>query len=65
MYYPFAERFDVAMPEFCGFDLRAAVDGKIGSWLEAMEQRDAVKAAAADPKLLLNAFRCFLCSIAY
>lgn len=56
-YYPFAERFELAMPEFCSFDLHAAGDGCISRWLKAMQERDTIRASMADRSLLLSAFR--------
>jgi hypothetical protein len=56
-YYPFAERFDVAMPAFCGFNMRSQENRAIRNWLEAMEGREAVMTCAVDAGLLLEAFK--------
>lgn len=56
IYYPFAERFAIAMPEFCKFDVRATHQ-IYGSWLDAMQGRKSAQISSANPDLLLKAFR--------
>ena len=51
------ERFALALPEFASYDVRAACDGSIGNWLDAMQQLECCQVAAANPQLLLQAFR--------
>lgn len=55
IYMPFMERFTIAMPTFAGYDLPT---GAVKRWCEAMQQRDSVQVAAADPQKLLAAYRC-------
>lgn len=57
MYMPFMERFALVLPEFANFSLTEACHGDIGSWLTAMQQLECCQLAAADPQLLLKAFR--------
>jgi glutathione S-transferase len=56
-YYPFARRFDVGMPHFCGYDLSAALGGSVGGWLQAMGQRESCGITTADDALLLAAYQ--------
>lgn len=53
---PFIRRFAVAAP-LIGYDVRAAGGGAVGRWLDALDARPSGAAAAADPSLLLEAFR--------
>ena len=55
VYLPFAERFAVGVQEFCNFDMAAAEDGKIGSWLDAMQSRPYDVSPSADPDLFRSA----------
>lgn len=55
--FPFAQRFAIACPEFCGFDMRAACGGSIGKWLGAIEARPAVAAASPDSDKFLTAMK--------
>ena len=56
-YYPFAERFDVAMPAFCGYSLRSGQNSSIDSWLKALAGRESIKTCSPDASLLLEAFK--------
>lgn len=58
IYMPFMERFALALPEFANFSVTEACGGSIGNWLEAMQQLECCQVAAAEPQLLLKAFRC-------
>lgn len=55
--YPFVKRYDTGMRELCGFDVSAALGGSIGAWLAAMDARPSCSATAADPQLLLAAYK--------
>eukprot|EP00208_Stichococcus_sp_RCC1054_P003822 CAMPEP_0206140884 /NCGR_PEP_ID=MMETSP1473-20131121/11004_1 /ASSEMBLY_ACC=CAM_ASM_001109 /TAXON_ID=1461547 /ORGANISM="Stichococcus sp, Strain RCC1054" /LENGTH=253 /DNA_ID=CAMNT_0053535217 /DNA_START=226 /DNA_END=988 /DNA_ORIENTATION=+ len=55
--FPFAQRFSIACPEWCGMDMRAAAGGNIGRWLDAMQARPAVSAASPDPAKFLAAMK--------
>jgi len=45
------------MPALAGFDVEAAAGGAIGRWLAAMDGRPSCSATAADPALLIKAYR--------
>lgn len=60
---PFMERFALALPEFANFSVTEACDGGIGKWLKAMQKLECCQLAAADPQLLLEAFRYTLSSL--
>lgn len=55
--YPFVKRFAVACPEFSGYDVYKALNGAVGKWLKAMEERPACRVSSADDGLLLKAYR--------
>ena len=54
--YPFLKRFAVAAP-LTGYAVEAAGGGSIGRWLAAMDARPSCATTAADPQLLLEAFK--------
>ena len=56
-YYPFMERFDVAMPEFCNYSIRSEENSEIRAWMTAMENRESAQIAGPDAALLLQAFK--------
>ena len=55
-YYPFAERFALAMPEFAGLDMHKTSQA-VSRWLEVMEDRPAVQMASPKADLFLAALR--------
>lgn len=55
-YYPFAERFALAMPEFAGLDMHKT-SLAVSRWLEVMEDRPAVQMASPKADLFLAALR--------
>jgi hypothetical protein len=48
-YFPFAERFHIAVHKFCNYDMAAAEGGKIGAWLSAVRSRPHDASPSADP----------------
>lgn len=54
--YPFIQRFAVASP-LTGYDVGGAAGGAVGRWLAAINERPSAAATAADPALLLEAFK--------
>ena len=54
---PFMERFALAMPEFTDYDPRAACDGVVAAWLEALQKLGCCRQASANEKLFLQALR--------
>lgn len=54
--YPFIKRYSVAAP-LTGYDVAAAGGGAVGRWLAAMDGRPSAATTAADPALLLQAFK--------
>lgn len=57
LYFPFMERFALAMPEFTGYDPCDACDGVMSAWLEAMMQLTSCQLASPDAKLFQQAIR--------
>ena len=57
LYFPFMERFALAMPEFTGYDPR---DEIMSQWLEAMMQQTSCQLASPDAKLFQQAIRWFV-----
>ena len=55
--YPFVKRFAVACPEFSGYDVYGILDGVVGKWLRAMEERPTCRISTANDELLLKAYR--------
>lgn len=53
---PFIRRFAVTAP-LVGYDSRTVGGGAVGRWLDALHARPSGAAVAADPELLLEAFR--------
>ena len=56
IYYPFAERFALAMPEFTGLDVHKTSQA-VSGWLEVMEDRPAVQMASPKADLFLAALK--------
>lgn len=56
-YYPFVERFDVAMPEFCSYNLRSANNNGINNWLKTLAARESIQTCSPNASLLLQAFK--------
>jgi hypothetical protein len=51
------QRFSVAAPAFCDYDVRAACGGAVGAWLARMEARPSCSVASPDAGQLLAAYR--------
>ena len=54
IYYPFAERFALAMPKFAGLDMHGTSQA-VSGWLGVMEGRPAVQMASPKADLFLAA----------
>ena len=54
IYYPFAERFALAMPKFAGLDMHKTSQA-ISDWLDVMQDRPAVQLASPKADLFLAA----------
>lgn len=57
LYFPFMERFALAMPEFTGYDPCDACDEVMSQWLKAMMQQTSCQLASPDAKLFQQAIR--------
>ncbi|GMH40021.1 hypothetical protein BSKO_07925 [Bryopsis sp. KO-2023] len=55
--FPFIERFALAFPEFSGYDPRECCNGKLGAWLDTMQNQKASQVTMANRDLLLDALR--------
>ena len=54
--YPFAERFQLAMREFQGYDIAEGAE-YFAAWLTAMSARDSVRSLRPDDEALLRSWR--------
>ena len=58
IWWPFMERFLVALDQLQGYRVQEHCGRSVAGWIRAMQSRPSVQLAGPDPTALAAAFRC-------